>query len=94
MGNLGRVTLGTLGFASYFEDPTRLPPIDNTTKNKLVQLGSGNSTPDLSRVASSCGSSSKLPTKQQQLPDYPEPAHDKSSFEKMFQAAKKSKDFR
>ena len=81
-----RLTLGSLGFASYFEDPSgRLPPVAVDTKNKLVVLGSGNSTPNLSRSgSSSLGNSQRM---------YPTALHDRRSFVKMVQLAKKSKDF-
>ena len=47
----------------------RLPQLVDS-KNKLVQLGSGNSTPDLTKTVSPSGSSlSKSPSI---LPDYPE----------------------
>ena len=83
MGNLGRVTLGSLGFVSYFEsNGTRLPPVADS-KNKLVQLGSGNSTPDLTTA---------VPSKPQE-PDYPPRKYNLPEFKKMLNHAKKSKNF-
>ena len=47
----------------------RLPQLIDS-KNKLVQLGSGNSTPDLTKTVSSSGSSAS--NRSSVLPDYPE----------------------
>ncbi len=79
------MTLGSLGFTSMFETE-RLPylVVDDNSKNKLVQLGSGNSSPNPGSAES----------KGAKKPNYPtETRLSRSEFSKLMSNAKKSKEW-
>ncbi len=83
--SLGRVTLGSLGFTSMFESE-RLPylVVDDNSKNKLVQNGSGNVSPNPGSAES----------KDSKRPNYPtEQRISRSEFSKLMSNAKKSKEW-